>query len=108
MVKNCHGFIPKNLRPRPSYYKERNGSWSAGFIEEQTGVVFEVRVWRIFDKTKGDWLHIYNKVDGVDWEYLEGYKSIKSAMERIREELDLPPQDTEKPKVKFNNISKWM
>lgn len=108
MVKNCHGFVPKNYQPRPSYYQERNGNWSAGFIEAQTGVVFEIRVWCILDKKKGDWLHVYKMVDGVDGEFLEGFKSVKRAMERIREELDLPPQDEEKPKVKYNNISKWI
>ena len=110
MVKNCYGFIPKRYRPRPSYYKIRKGNWSAGFIEPNTKIIFEMRVFsNIMDHNKtGKYLHIHKKVDGLDWEFLEGYTSIKLAMVRIREELDLPPEDLEVSKIKYNDISKWM
>lgn len=57
----------------------------------------------------GKYLHLYKKVDGMKWECIEGFTSIKSAMEQLREEMDLPPEELQdESNVKFYNISKWI
>jgi len=107
MVKNCHGFVPKGYRPRPSYYKERDKNWSAGFIEPNTKIVFEIRIIGDFmdNYRTGKYIELYKKIDGLDWEHIDDPPSIKLAMMGLRKELDLPPE--EKTEEKFCDISKW-
>ena len=45
----------------------------------------------------------------MDWEHLEDFTSIKSAMEQLRKEMDLAPEELQdESNIKFYNISKWM
>ncbi len=64
MVKNSHGFIPKRYYPKPSYYKERESNWSAGFISSDKNRVFEIRMFANFtdDYKTGKYLHLHKKV----------------------------------------------
>ena len=57
----------------------------------------------------GRYLELYKRVDGMDWENIEDFTSIKSAMKRLRFEMDLPPEELQdESKVKFCDISAWV
>ena len=110
MVKNCHGFIPKKYRPKPLYYRQRKENWCAIFQDPQTLIHFEIEIFADFmDKFHtGKYLYLYKKVDGEKRQNLDSFTSIKSAMERMREEMDLPPEEfLDKSDAQFCDISKW-
>ena len=110
MVKNTHGFIPKNYRPRPIGYRVERRNQCAIFIEPQTQIHYEIRIIGDFmdNYRTGRYLELYKRVDGMDWENIEDFTSIKTAMEKLREEMDLPPEELlPESNIKFSDISKW-
>lgn len=77
----------------------------------QTQIYYEIRIIGDFmdNYRTGRYLELYKRVDGMDWEHLEDFTSIKSAMERLRKEMDLPPEELQdESNERFYDISKWM
>ncbi len=57
----------------------------------------------------GRYLELYKRVDGMDWEHIEDFTSIKTAMEQLRKEMSLAPEELQsESNIKFYNISKWV
>lgn len=110
MVKNCHGFIPKNYRPRPVYYKQERNNWCAIFLDADTKISYKIEIFADYMNNckTGRYLHLYKETDDSHWEHIEGFTSIKSVVDHLRREMGLPPMEKEeKQKSKFNDISKW-
>jgi len=111
MVKNQHGFIPRNFKPKPNGYIFRDHNCCAIFFDPQTNIHYEIRIegdWLKKYRT-GQYLHLYKKIDGLEWERLEIFTSIKSAIAQLREEMNLPPEaEQENFMHKFSKITKWI
>ena len=110
MVRNTHGFIPKIYRPRPIGYRVEGHNQCAIFIDPQTKIHFEIRIIGDFidNYRTGRYLELYKRVDGMDWENIEDFTSIRSAMEQLRKEMELAPESLQaESNVKFYDISKW-
>lgn len=110
MVKNEHSFIPNKYRPRPIGYHVEGHNQCAIFMEPQTKIHYKIKIIGDFmdNYRTGRYLELYRRVDGMEWEHLEDFTSIKSAMERLRKEMDLSPEDIEpESTIKFQDITKW-
>ena len=62
------------------------------------------------DYKTGKYLHLYKKTPNSDWQDMDGFTSIKSAVERLREEMGCLEIEEFPQSKKDNsrNISEWL
>jgi len=111
MVKNCYGFISRKYRLRPQYIQEGH-SWCAIFLHPTEKIKYKIKIFAdlMDDYKTGKYLHLYKRTPNSDWQDLDGFTSIRSAVERLQHEMgylkveELPHNK----KGKSKNIADWL